>query len=447
MLQALLRHAVKTHHQAAGARTFFNRRYAALRGLFPRGPQHWRRVLQESLNGFHEHTESGVANELVDLLRSQHGSSSWQSESARNQSLVPATQEEWGRLQAEILSESYQPNVLARRLFELLERNHRYAEASGVSHFFVRTLHNLGNSLLQRYQLDQDDMTRLGRMIERALIWEPTNPYCWMLWADWFQARGLRDAREWTLRETIRLFPESEHARIELSRLLIDRGNTHWEEAELWLRQVMQRYPDNGHSRVVWARLLTLRGRTAEAKATLVKLLRRQPESQEARGALDRLRDGVYSGGAAQDGNFANQVPMSLPRTMKELFRRSRLGAEFNRARIARIRGNVTRTEFIRAETGKGDPLAGFYSQWLMPEETSECPPYAWAWNACRYWQESAGSDRWRHLSLQFPGAAPETEFLRILAASRDTEDQSEVANWCKRTIRIVTQNPPREHS
>ena len=44
MLQALLRHAVKTHHQAGGARTFFNRRFAALRGLFPRGPQHWNRI-------------------------------------------------------------------------------------------------------------------------------------------------------------------------------------------------------------------------------------------------------------------------------------------------------------------------------------------------------------------------------------------------------------------
>ena len=56
MLQALLRHAIKTHHQAAGARTFFNRRYAALRGLFPRAPQHWKQVLRESLDGLREHT-------------------------------------------------------------------------------------------------------------------------------------------------------------------------------------------------------------------------------------------------------------------------------------------------------------------------------------------------------------------------------------------------------
>lgn len=165
----------------------------------------------------------------------------------------------------------------------------------------------------------------------------------------------------------------------------------------------------------------------------LAKFVRRQPENQAAAEALGRLRYGDYLRKATQDDSHANQVPTSLPRALKELFRRGRIGSEFNQALIARTRGNVTRTEFIRAETRKGDPLAGLYSQWLMPEETPECPPHAWAWNACRYWQESAGSDRWRHLSLQFPGAAPETEFLRILAASRDAENQSEVADWRKR--------------
>ncbi|MDE0024382.1 MAG: hypothetical protein OXP69_08200 [Spirochaetaceae bacterium] len=425
MLQALLRYAVNTHHQATGARTFFNRRYAALRGLFPRSPQHWRRVLAESLSAFREHTQSKLAQELVELV----GSNPQYSSRGRNPSIVPVAQPEWEDLQANILSEDDQPDVLAQRLFELLERNHRYAEATGVSHFFVRTLHNLGNSLLERYQLDQEDMTRLGRMIERALIWEPKNPYCWMLWADWFQAQGQRNAREWTLREMVRLFPNDAHGRVELSRLLIDRGEMHWDEAELWLRKVMQHYPDSEHSRAVWARLLALRGRATEAEATLAKLVRRHPAGQTAREALERLRAGVYSGQAAHDDSHANQMPASLPKALNELIRRGRIGSEFNQARI---RGSVTRTEFIRAETLKGDQLAGFYSQWLMPKETPECPPYAWAWNACRYWQESAGSDGWLDLSLQFPAAAPETEFLRILSASRDVENQSEIARWCK---------------
>ena len=64
--------------------------------------------------------------------------------------------------------------------------------------------------------------------------------------------------------------------------------------------------------------------------------------------------------------------------------------------------------------------MAGFYSQWLMPAETPEDPPHAWAWKACRYWQESAGPYDWLALAMQFPEAAPETEFLRALAGPDD---------------------------
>ena len=69
MLQALLRHAVKIRHEPSAARTFFNRRFAALRGLFPRGPQHWNRVLGGALDGFLEHTQDQVAKELAATLQ------------------------------------------------------------------------------------------------------------------------------------------------------------------------------------------------------------------------------------------------------------------------------------------------------------------------------------------------------------------------------------------
>ena len=139
MLQALLRHAVKIH--AGKARTFFNRHLAALRGLFPRGPQHWSQVLDEALEGFLEHTEEPIARELADSLRTGALTSS-QAKRRRPSSgnapmPAPATREEWSDLKDDILGSDHRPEILARRLFEILERNREYAEATGVGHFFV----------------------------------------------------------------------------------------------------------------------------------------------------------------------------------------------------------------------------------------------------------------------------------------------------------------------
>ena len=444
MLQALLRRAVRFHHEAGGARTFFNRHFAALRGLFPRGPQHWNRVLDEALDGFREHTEEPnepIAKELADALRSSPQARHRHPSPGRVR--MPPAKEEWVDLKNDILHSDRSPETLARRLFDILERRHDYAEATGVSHFFVRTLHNLGTVLLERHELGSADMTRFGVMIERALVWEPANPYCWMLWAEWFRIQGRGDAHEATLREMVRLFPGNLPARVELARLLIDRGDADWDEAEHHLRNAMDREPGDGHSHVVMARLLVLRDRSAEAEALLAEFLERYPDDAIARESLDRLRAGDYVDATAsafgddrdddvQEGVDRNDPPMPPPAALQELLRRGNLAGEFSRARIAMDRGCIAPpTDLIRQESRKGDPLAGFYSQWLMPEETPECPPHAWAWQACRYWQESASPDRWQSLVAEFPEAAPETEFLRVLAATPDDGAQSGATGWC----------------
>ena len=433
MLQALLRRAVRIHHEARGARTFFNRHFAAQRGLFPRGPQHWALVLGEALDGFMDHTAEPIAKKLADDLRvkvriNMRGR---RRRPSSGRALTPPAKEEWVELKDDILHSDHPPETFARLLFETLERRHDYAEATGVSHYFVRTLHNLGTVLLERHPLASADMTRFGIMIERALVWEPANPYCWMLWAEWFQAQGRGDAHEATLREMVRLFPSDLPVRVELARLLIDRGDADWDEAEHYLRNAMDREPTDGHSHVVMARLLVLRHRPAEAEAMLAEFLGRCPDDAIARASLDRLRAGTdldttaaASGDARdieiQEGVDRDDPPMSPPDALQELLRRGSLAGEFSRAQIAMDDGLAAPpTDLIRQESLKGDPLAGFYSQWLMPEETPECPPHAWAWQACRYWQESASPDHWRGLATQFPEAVPETEFLRVLGLPR----------------------------
>ena len=420
-LQALLRHAVKIHRQADEASVFFNRCFAAQRGLFPRSPQHWNGVLNEALDGFLEHAGEPIAKELADALRTNLR--------AKNRSFgkaslpVPPRQEEWGDLKKDILGSDHRPETLARHLFELLERNHDYAMATGVSCFFVRTLRNLGTALLERHELGSADMSRFGVMIERALTWEPANPCCWMLWAEWFKVQNRRDAHEATLREMLRLFPSDLHARVELALLLISRGDACWDEAEHHLQNAMDR--DDGHACVVMARLLALRHRSTEAEAMLAEFLERRPDDATAQETLDRLQARFYTAAAAYGDASNDEIqeraayqdsPISPPGALQELLRRGKLAEEFSRARIAMARRLDAPTDLIRRESLNGDPLAGFYSQWLMLEETPEIPPHAWAWKACRYWQTSASPDDWRRLATQFPEAAPETEFLRALA-------------------------------
>ena len=508
MLQALLRHAVSTRPDVGGAGSLFRQRYAALRGLFPRSPSHWDRVLLEVLDSFAESAREPMAIELAQVLRDRRTAgarSSGRPLRRRGVTHAPVPIEEVDRLMSDIQGTNHPPEVLARRLFGLLERNHRHAEATGASYYFVRTLNRLGHRLLQRHRLGEAEMARLGIMIERALVWEPMEPYCWMLWADWFGAQGRPDAREWTLREMLRLFPDDEPSRVELARLLMRRGVEHWDEAEHWLRGVVERNPDDEHARVELARLLMRRGvehwdegeqwlREAaerspnhgharvelarllmhrgeehwdEAEHWLWEVVERNPDDEHARSVMaelearrgreedsgglpaeiperlpatpidfqspDQIGSGMDSAGDGGDSADYGHPTAPLPAALEELARRGRLASEFSRARIARVCAQATSTEQIRQEALRGDPLAGFYSQWLMPNETPECPPHAWAWKACRYWQESALPACWRHLKEEFPEAAKETVFLRLLAAPAtpdEGDDQSGLAGW-----------------
>ena len=422
MLQALLRHAVVQFHDVNDARHFFNRRFAAVRGLFPRAPEHWNGVLDDALQGI-EHVEGPVAMDLADHLRGKQVAKRRPASSRQSRRCLPVPEAEWRDLDGDIVNSNRPSDILAHRLFDILERNHKHALAAGDSYPLVRTLSNLGSKLLVHHQLGAADMARFGVMIERGLVWEPANPYCWTLWAKWLQVQGRREAQEAILRETLRLFPRNAAAQVELAHLLIDRGEERWTEAEYYLRRTIDEDPDNGHAHVVAARLLTVRGRRDDAEKMLADFLERNPDNSDAREARNELRAGACAAASKAQSDTLNDsarqqadsggVLEVAAGALQEVLRRGGLAGEFNQARIA---GHNGQTQLIKQESQKGDALAGFYSQWLKLPETPICPPNAWAWAACRHWQQEETEEAWEQLAKRFPEAAPETRFLRALA-------------------------------
>ena len=423
MLQALLHHATTTFHDVNRARSFFNRRLGALRGRYPLGRRHWRSILEEALPSFLPpgKVRSQLAKDLVDELRGKQPAN--HGELYHSHRKLPAPRQQWSALLSDIRSGPSQPRDLARRLYDILEKDDDYALATGDSYPFVRTLCNLGREMLEHHTLSASDMGRFGVMIERALAWEPVNPYCWMLWAKWYQVQGQQDAEEAILREMLRMFPRDVPSHVELARLLIWRGDDNWQEAEHYLRRAIEQDSNNGHAHVVMAHLQFLRGRPKEAKATLKGFLADNPKNQEARSFLDQLQAGQPPGGTAPSTDTSRDViqavdavdTSAVASTLHEILRRGKLATEFNRARFAN--GSAVRTTRIRQESRVGDSLAGFYSQWLELDDTPACPPNAWAWDACQHWQrKTTTSEDWQNLAERFPEAATETEFLRSLA-------------------------------
>lgn len=437
MVHAAIRHAAATSHGDIGtARRSCRRHFGALRGLFPRSPQYWDRVLVEATGTVIE-CETGFSRDLALKLRPppRNGRNHrWRSQSTEER---PSTQAEFDRLQGDIEHDPSNDD-LPRRLFELSTRNLRFAEATGESYYFVRSLVNLGTQLLKAATLDEGELDEFGHLIERALAWEPAEVYAWGLWAEWFMACGNLPAREWTLREMARLFPDDECCRVELARLLMDRGADHSDESAYWLRQAVERNPDKVHSHVELARMLGWRGQYEEATHLLDDVLEREPTNAVALNVRQNIGREPFVQPDGQSPTVSPNLVASGSPLVRELARRGELTAAFNRAARALNGSQSTWTRQISEEATRGDSLAAFYAQWLKLSRAPESPPpHAWAWKACRQWQERSVRDDWRQLANVFPEAATETEFLRILAATCKSGDDPGTAELGQQRLQL----------
>ncbi|MCX7110985.1 MAG: hypothetical protein NTX45_12855 [Proteobacteria bacterium] len=291
MVTALLHHAARESDLEA-AYGFFTQRYSALRGFYPAGPDHWQAVLDDALKGFQNHAKKQpAARALIAQINAAPKPKQRKKPPVVTERVRPSDRGENEQLLRDIRQNRQTGDSLAQRLFTILQQDHRYAVATGDSYIFVHTLSYLGTQLLKRHRLSADSLRCLSGMIERGLDCEPMSPFMWMLWANTLAHQQHRDAQEWVLQETARLFPGDEPSRVELARLLIRRGVDRWDEAERWLREVTEFSPNHEHSRVELARLLIWRGedRWDEAERWLREVTEFSPNHEPSRVELARL--------------------------------------------------------------------------------------------------------------------------------------------------------------
>lgn len=435
LLQALFRHAVAVYTEPTGARRFFNRRFASIRARYPRSEPHWRGVLKGVLDS-NEYDSSGLARELDRQLRLDHESKRKHLPGtvlrrlASEHQLPPRA--DLQVLEADIKARRASPDVLTKRFFDLIESHANYAAGSGTGYFFVRSLHNLANLLLVARAFAPSQMEPLHHRIQQAMSWEPWSPYCWMLLGDWYKGVGDVVMRESVMREMLRLFPDNEASRVELARILIAQGGEESGlEAEHWLREAVDLSDNHKYARVELARLL-LRSKgdsKGEAECLLRHVLDQDPENSFALRLMAGLRDTPTEHASAAIGFATNEATVrsqthALEKPVanewaKELVRRRELATEFARAERGRLSGRQVVSPSILKSANSCDPLAGFYAQWLGLENLASCPPNAWAWQACQVWQGLTSVEQWSNLERQFPDAAAETSFLRILSKGK----------------------------
>ena len=304
----------------------------------------------------------------------------------------------------------------------------------------------------------------------------------------------------------------SEHARVELARLLIKRGEAHWDEAERWLREVAGFNARSGHARLVLAALMYRRGpqHYTEARQLLEGILRGNPAnapaqtlmaqwfesdgketafefdqasddsewsrwldvSQEPQPAADLSPEVPYGGADSAPQQTTSVAPTSpsperteasaafaappiapvtpaVWQTMQRLRGRGELQAAFMAALTTPgFTPDLTPVpERLTQVAARGDLLAGLYVQWLCPSTALEPPPYAWAWRACRLWQNACPEAVvWQALAVEFPQHRIATLALQSRVAFGDPDVQKRVNKLRDRLVQESAESLSAEH-
>lgn len=280
-------------------RHVFRREALVLLEIYPRRAEHWQEVWTASLQQIkffsvgkvrlHEWLYAqllplGLMASFPDEMGTKATEPNSKTQRTRRATLAvtPTRKDELDALVLRFAS-----GELSRELWKdtrtFVERNRRYADASGDGFYLVRTVSNLGSRLL-RTSMPPDALMVLRDWILGAMSFAPNNAYLWDLWARLQQALGRHDDALAVLWETVRRFPEDPVVRNRLAGVLRDNSRTAL--AEGVLRETMHDFPGDTYSRTALAELLRESDRPDEAELLLRETIRDFPGDAVCRGTL-----------------------------------------------------------------------------------------------------------------------------------------------------------------
>jgi tetratricopeptide (TPR) repeat protein len=275
----------------------FEREAAALTTLYPRNPEHWRIVWEGVLGQVADAGHRRVCNWLAERLAALGLISSATApapqrvpisrNAAQRQPIQPSlpSRAELNALVAQLNRRGFSPELWTN-IRAFVARHWRYAEASGESHFVVRTVTNLGHRLLHA-RPQREVVISVRDWAVRALALDPEDGYIWDLWAKALNTLGRQEdalAVQW---ETLRRFPDDPVPRNRLAEAL--RARRRAALAEAILHDAVRDFPRDAFCRVALAELLRETERPEQAETLLRDTVRDIPGNAACRVALAEL--------------------------------------------------------------------------------------------------------------------------------------------------------------
>lgn len=243
----------------------FKAEWMALKPLYPRAPQSWRRLVAKLLSAptFKEHEIEAPAWWHVDPDFAPMVQGTYRSSDAPLRSPLPRDCDR-------VIERLDQPFANVEPLIDELFQAHRqYLHATGDAQYFVRAVHALGRALIEQGgDQPRARAQKTQALVREGLRWKPYDRYLWALWRDAFVADGTPEAAELIGWEAIRRDPTHAYARTELATLLVNSLGK-LDEAETLLREAIEKFPDNEVARNELAELLIFQDRLPEATSVL----------------------------------------------------------------------------------------------------------------------------------------------------------------------------------